>query len=34
MSLGILRMIKAVVAMGADIKATMHDEMTVVHCAS
>lgn len=34
MSLGILRLIKAVVAMGADIKATMHDEMSVIHCAA
>jgi hypothetical protein len=34
MSLGILRLIKAVVAMGADVNATMHDEMSVMHCAA
>lgn len=34
MSLGHLELIRVVISMGADLQATMHDELTVMHCAA
>jgi ankyrin repeat protein len=34
MSLGQLKMINAVLEMGADVAGTMHDELGALHCAA